>query len=61
MDGTYNGVKGGKWFSLMDSSRKPWKQDHISIERFGYKAESYLEELIQNFKVNPEHAEGCSM
>ena len=61
-----NGVKGGKWFSLMDkvysmrSLRAAWQQvkrnkgaagvDHVSIERFGYKAESYLEELSQSLK-----------
>ena len=60
-----NGVKGGKWFSLMDKvysmrTRAAWQRvkrnkgsagvDHISIERFGYKAESYLEELSQSLK-----------
>src|SRR5271167_3324429 len=34
-----NGVKGGKWFSLMD------KVDGQSIERFAAKAEDYLAEL----------------
>ena len=61
-----NGVKGGKWFSLIDkvyrmqTLRVAWQQvkrnkgaagvDDISIERFGFKAESYLEELRQSLK-----------
>ena len=61
-----NGVKGGKWFSLIDkvyrmqTLRVAWQQvkrnkgaagvDDISIERFGFKAESYLEELSQSLK-----------
>ena len=50
-----NGVKGGKWFSLMDKVFAPktlaaaWTKvagvDGQSIERFAAKAEDYLAEL----------------
>ena len=58
-----NGVKGGKWFSLMDKVYAPrtlhaaWNRvarnrgaagvDRVSVERFAGRAESYLEELSQ--------------
>ncbi|MBF0436663.1 MAG: hypothetical protein HQL77_14980 [Magnetococcales bacterium] len=58
-----NGVKGGRWYSLIDkvwdrkTLNQAWKQvaenhgaagvDRISIERFGAKADQYLEELEQ--------------
>ena len=61
-----NGVKGGKWFSLMDkiyampTLRAAWYRvqanhgaagvDRISIERFEQRAEEYLEELHVNLK-----------
>ncbi len=66
-----NGVKGGKWFSLIDKIYSPktlniaWQQvksnkgsagvDKISIERFGYKEEIYLEELHQSLKEQSYH------
>ena len=58
-----NGVKGGKWFSLMDKVQRPqtlsaaWRKveanggaagvDRQSIERFAAKSEAYLRELAQ--------------
>ena len=61
-----NGVKGGKWFSLIDKVYRPltlliaWKKvrrnkgaggiDNISIERFQEKASVYLEELHKELK-----------
>ena len=58
-----NGVKGGKWFSLIDKVYAPrtleaaWKRvagnkgaagvDRISVERFAGRAERYLEEISQ--------------
>jgi len=61
-----NGVKGGKWFSLIDKvySLKTlniaWEQvksnkgsagiDKVSIEKFELKAEIYLKELEQSLK-----------
>ena len=61
-----NGVKGGKWYSLIDkvwdkdTLRLAWWRvsenhgaagvDRISIERFREKAEQYLEELEQGLK-----------
>jgi RNA-directed DNA polymerase len=58
-----NGVKGGKWFSLMDKVYAPctleaaWKRvarnkgaagvDRISVERFAGRAERYLDEISQ--------------
>ncbi len=61
-----NGVKGGKWFSLMDkvyamkTLQIAWQKvkrnkgatgiDHISIERFESKAESYLQELSESLR-----------
>jgi len=61
-----NGVKGGKWFSLIDKvySLKTlniaWEQvksnkgsagiDKVSIEKFEHKAQTYLEELEQSLK-----------
>jgi len=61
-----NGVKGGKWFSLIDKvySQKTlniaWEQvksnkgsagiDKISIEKFEHKAQVYLQELEQSLK-----------
>jgi RNA-directed DNA polymerase len=61
-----NGVKGGKWFSLIDkvARRKTlqvaWEQvrrnrgaagvDRQSVERFGARAEAYLEELERALK-----------
>jgi len=62
-----NGVKGGKWFSLMDkiyaerSLKLAWQRvkknkgaagiDRISIERFEGQAERYLQELHQQLKA----------
>lgn len=62
-----NGVKGGKWFSLMDkiyaertlqiawqrvrSNRGAAGIDRISIERFEGQAEQYLQELHQQLKT----------
>ncbi len=61
-----NGVKGGKWFSLIDKvySLKTlniaWEQvksnkgsagiDKVSIEKFEHKAQTYLQELEQSLK-----------
>src|SRR6266704_4628985 len=61
-----NGVKGGKWFSLMDKVIRPatleaaWRQvarnngaagvDGQSIERFAAQAERYLQELQVSLK-----------
>lgn len=61
-----NGVKGGKWFSLIDkvNSRKTlevaWKQvkanrgangvDNVTVERFEQRAEEYLKEIEQALK-----------
>ena len=58
-----NGVKGGKWFSLMDKATRPttlaaaWRKvasndgaagvDRQSIERFAAKGDEYLSELAQ--------------
>ncbi|MGR3295631.1 MAG: group II intron reverse transcriptase/maturase, partial [Candidatus Bathyanammoxibius sp.] len=58
-----NGVKGGKWFSLMDkvyagrTLQAAWKRvagnkgaagvDRVSVERFAGRAERYLEEVSQ--------------
>ena len=60
------GVKGGKWFSLIDKVYKPktlwraWQQvkskrgasgiDRMSIERFERKAEAYLDELSTSLR-----------
>ncbi len=62
-----NGVKGGKWFSLMDkvyagrTLQVAWQRvksnkgaagiDRISIERFEGQAEQYLQELQQQLKA----------
>lgn len=62
-----NGVKGGKWFSLMDkiyaerTLQIAWQRvrsnqgaagiDRISIERFEGQAEQYLQELLQQLKT----------
>lgn len=62
-----NGVKGGKWFSLMDkiyarrTLQVAWQRvksnkgaagiDRISIERFEGQAEQYLQELQQQLKT----------
>ena len=57
-----NGVKGGKWFSLMDkiyaerTLQLAWQRvrsnrDRISIERFEGQAEQYLQELHQQLKT----------
>lgn len=62
-----NGVKGGKWFSLMDKVYAPctlqaaWERvasnkgaagvDRISVERFGLKAERYLKELSEDLRT----------
>jgi RNA-directed DNA polymerase len=62
-----NGVKGGKWFSLMDkiyagrTLQSAWQRvksnkgaagiDRISIERFEGQAEQYLQELQQQLKA----------
>ncbi len=62
-----NGVKGGKWFSLMDkiyagrTLQSAWQRvksnkgaagiDRISIERFEGQAEQYLQELQQQLKT----------
>jgi len=62
-----NGVKGGKWFSLMDkiyaerTLQMAWQRvrsnkgaagiDRISIERFEGQAEQYLQELHQQLKT----------
>ncbi len=61
-----NGVKGGKWFSLMDkvyamaTLQAAWQQvqrnkgshgvDGMSVERFAQKQEQYLQELQQALK-----------
>jgi RNA-directed DNA polymerase len=66
-----NGVKGGKWFSLMDkvysmkTLRIAWQQvkgnkgasgiDGISIERFESKAEDYLQELSEQLSQGQYH------
>jgi len=62
-----NGVKGGKWFSLMDKVYAPqtldlaWERvranngaagvDRISIERFSVKADQYLKELSEDLRT----------
>ena len=62
-----NGVKGGKWFSLMDkiyaerTLQMAWQRvrsnkgaagiDRISIERFEVQADQYLQELHQQLKT----------
>lgn len=62
-----NGVKGGKWFSLMDKVYSPrtlavaWERaaankgaagvDRISVERFAMKAEQYLRELSEDLRT----------
>ena len=62
-----NGVKGGKWFSLIDKVCQPvtlqaaWRKvaanagaagvDRQSVERFGARAEQYLEELEAALKA----------
>ena len=62
-----NGVKGGKWFSLMDkvyalaTLQAAWQQvqknkgshgvDGMSVERFAQKQEHYLQELQQALKA----------
>jgi RNA-directed DNA polymerase len=62
-----NGVKGGKWFSLMDkvyamaTLQAAWQQvqknkgshgvDGMSVERFAQKQEQYLQELQQALKA----------
>ena len=62
-----NGVKGGKWFSLIDKVRRlqtlqiAWQKvaankgaagvDGQSIKRFGHKAPMYLEELSESLKA----------
>jgi len=62
-----NGVKGGKWFSLMDKVYAPrtlalaWERvaankgaagvDRISVERFGAKAGQYLKELNEDLRT----------
>ena len=62
-----NGVKGGKWFSLIDKVIRPttldvaWHRvarnkgasgvDGQSVERFGYQAERYLSELHTELKM----------
>jgi RNA-directed DNA polymerase len=62
-----NGVKGGKWFSLMDkvyamaTLQAAWQQvqrnkgshgvDGMSVERFALKQEHYLQELQQALKA----------
>lgn len=61
-----NGVKGGKWFSLVDKVRRPttlhaaWNKvasnggaagvDRQGIERFGLKSDQYLTELAQSLQ-----------
>lgn len=61
-----NGVKGGKWFSLMDKATRPttqsaaWRQvagnggaagvDRQSIERFAAKSDEYLGELARSLE-----------
>ena len=63
-----NGVKGGKWFSLVDKAVRPatletaWRKvarnkgaagvDRVSIERFEAHAERYLDELHEQLKTN---------
>ena len=68
-----NGVKGGKWFSLIDKIYSPktlniaWQQvksnkgsagvDKISIEKFEYNEELYLQELhlsLKEQRYNPQ-------
>jgi RNA-directed DNA polymerase len=62
-----NGVRGGKWFSLIDKEYRPqtlkaaWHKvkgnagaagvDGQSVKQFGYRAEVYLEELEQALKT----------
>lgn len=66
-----NGVKGGKWFSLIDKVWRPetlraaWQQvkankgsagvDRVSIERFASQEERYLNELEQALKEGRYH------
>jgi len=61
-----NGVKGGKWFSLIDKVARlqtltiAWHKvaankgaagvDGQSVERFGHKATTYLQELSESLK-----------
>jgi len=63
-----NGVKGGKWFSLVDKAVRPatleiaWRKvarnkgaagvDGVSIDRFAAHAERYLGELHEQLKTN---------
>ena len=62
-----NGVKGGKWFSLVDKVIRPttlqaaWNKvainggaagvDRQSIERFAAKSDEYLSELEQSLRA----------
>lgn len=66
-----NGVKGGKWFSLIDKVARlqtleiAWQKvaankgsagvDGQSIKRFGHKAPTYLEELSESLKSGTYH------
>jgi retron-type reverse transcriptase len=66
-----NGVKGGKWFSLIDKVTRlqtleiAWQKvvankgsagvDGQSIKRFGHKASTYLEELSESLKSGTYH------
>jgi RNA-directed DNA polymerase len=66
-----NGVKGGKWFSLIDkvharrTLEAAWKRveenrgaagvDKVSIERFAGKSSQYLEELSDDLKTGRYH------
>jgi len=63
-----NGVKGGKWFSLMDkvyagrTLQAAWKRvagnkgaagvDRVSVERFAGRAEQYLQEISQALRTD---------
>lgn len=69
-----NGVKGGKWFSLIDKVYRPatlesaWQQvkrnkgasgiDRMSIEMFAKNEDFYLKELAENIRADSYQAQG---
>jgi RNA-directed DNA polymerase len=69
-----NGVKGGKWFALIDKVYAPatlrgaWQQvcrnrgaagvDEVSVSRFGAGAEGYLRELSEALRADAHEIEG---
>jgi len=69
-----NGVKGGKWFALIDKVYAPatlagsWQQvrsnrgaagiDEVSVSQFGSRSEVYLEELRQALSTDAHEIEG---